>query len=161
MKRLMPILIVIALPLLAGCGSKSASNPPASPDTSAASAPAPADTSGVLAKSRYDDGPRAADEPVDAALAAQGEKLFQSKGCVTCHAWGKRVVGPDLKGVPAQRTSQWMENQILHPEVMTKEDPIAHALLMQYHTQMTNQHLTPDQAKMVVEYLKKRQKESK
>jgi len=115
----------------------------------------------VLAKSKYDDGPRASAEPIDAAGAAQGEKFFQSKGCVACHAWGKRLAGPDLKGVPAQRTSLWMENQILRPELMTKEDPISRQLLAQYKIQMTNMRLTPEQARMVVEYLKKRQRDSR
>jgi len=115
-------------------------------ETAAAAAPA--------AKSKYDDGPRAADSPVDAALAAQGKTLFTSKGCVTCHAFGKKVIGPDLKGVASQRSAEWMEQQIQHPEVMVKEDPISRDLLAQYKVPMTNQKVTPDQAKALVEYIK-------
>ena len=87
-------------------------------------------------------------------MAAEGKTLFTNKGCVTCHGFGKKVIGPDLKGVASRRTAQWMEQQILHPEVMTKEDPIAHALLVEYKVPMTNQKLTPEQAKAVIEYLK-------
>ena len=92
---------------------------------------------------------------MDDALAAQGEQLFTTRGCVACHAFGKKVIGPDLKGVAMQRTERWMEAQILHPDKMTQQDPAAKELLAQYKTQMTNQGLTADQAKAVIEYIKK------
>jgi mono/diheme cytochrome c family protein len=110
--------------------------------------------------SKYDAGPRAADSPVDPARAEAGEKLFQAKGCSACHGFGKRVSGPDLNGVTKRRTAEWMENQILHPEVMTHDDPISHDLLAKYALQMTNQHLTPDEAKSVIEFLKQHNRET-
>ena len=48
-----------------------------------------------------------------------------------------------------------MENQILHPDVMTKTDPISHELFATYALQMPKQGLTPDEAKQVIEHLKK------
>ena len=104
--------------------------------------------------SKYDAGPRAGEQPGDEELAEQGEKLFREKGCSACHAFGVRMSGPDLEGVSMRRTAQWMEHQILEPEVMVKEDPISRALFAQYALQMTNQHLTPAEAKAVIEYLK-------
>jgi hypothetical protein len=53
-----------------------------------------------------------------------------------------------------RRTAQWMEHQILHPDVMTKEDPIARQLFAQYSLQMPNQQLTQDEAHAVIEFLK-------
>lgn len=106
-------------------------------------------------KSPLDVGPRAGDSPVAAALAVKGEALFKSKGCTACHAYGKRLTGPDLKGVTRRRTAQWMESQILHPEVMIKQDPIARALFAEYNLQMANQGLVPDEAKSIIEYFKK------
>lgn len=106
-------------------------------------------------KSPLDVGPRAGDSPVAAALAVKGEALFKAKGCTACHAYGKRLTGPDLKGVTRRRTAQWMEAQILHPEVMIKQDPIARALFAEYNLQMANQGLVPDEAKSVIEYFKK------
>ena len=53
-----------------------------------------------------------------------------------------------------------MEQQILHPDVMTKEDPIAKELLAKYMVQMSNQGLKPEEAKAVIEYLKKMDEES-
>lgn len=151
MKAHASILAVFALALLAGCGGKPADEQSAS---SSPATPAPA-AGGVLAKSLYDDGPRAGDTPFDATAAAAGEKLFSTKGCTACHAWGKRLTGPDLKGVTQRRTTAWMENQILHPDVMTKTDPIAHELFATYALQMPKQGLTPDEAKQVIEHLKK------
>lgn len=110
--------------------------------------------------SPLDIGPRAGDAPVAAALAAQGEPLFKAKGCTACHAYGKRLTGPDLKGVTRRRTYQWMEKQILHPEIMTKEDPIARKLMAEYNLQMANQGLTPDEARAVIEYFKKLDEEA-
>ena len=104
--------------------------------------------------SKYDSGPRAGEQPIDEELATQGEQVFRAKGCSACHAFGVRMSGPDLKGVSMRRTAEWMEHQILEPEVMVKEDPIARGLFAQYALQMTNQHLTPAEAKAVIEYLK-------
>lgn len=157
MNRLASILLVFALAALAGCGGKPAEESPSS-STPAPSTPA---TSQVLAKSLYDDGPRAGESPVDAAAAAAGEKLFSTKGCTACHAWGKRLTGPDLKDVTKRRTQAWMEQQILHPDVMTKTDPIAREMFAQFALQMPKQGLTEEEAKQVIEYLKKRDKDGK
>lgn len=116
--------------------------------------------SGATVTSPYDGGPRAGEFPVEPALASQGEGLFKAKGCTACHAYGKRLTGPDLKGVTMRRTATWMEHQILHPEIMTKEDPISKQLLATYMVQMSNQGLKPEEAKAVIEYLKKMDEES-
>lgn len=159
MHRRAPILSVLALSLalLAGCGGQPAGDT-ASKETAAPSTP---EASKLLAKSLYDDGPRAGESPVDAAAAAAGEKLFSTKGCTACHAWGKRLTGPDLKDVTKRRTQAWMEQQILHPDVMIKTDPIARELFAQYALQMPKQGLTEAEAKQVIEYLKKRDAEGK
>ncbi|MCC6350576.1 MAG: cytochrome c [Candidatus Eisenbacteria bacterium] len=156
MNRYATCLLVSALVVLAGCGGKAEDQG----SSSASASPAPA-AGKLLAKSLYDDGPRAADSPVDAAAAAAGEKLFSTKGCTACHAWGRKLTGPDLKDVTKQRTATWMENQILHPDVMVKTDPIARALFAQFALQMPKQGLTETEAKQVVEYLKKRDKDGK
>ena len=132
--------------VLTSCSRKSAE--PTSTTPSAAGTP------GVAATSAYDAGPRAGESPVDESLAERGEPLFKSKGCSACHGFGQKLTGPDLNGVTMRRTAAWMEQQILHPEVMTKQDPISHALFAQYALQMPNQGLTPDEAKSVIEYLK-------
>jgi mono/diheme cytochrome c family protein len=97
---------------------------------------------------------------VDKEKVVAGEKLFQSKGCVVCHAFGKKVTGPDLAGVSQRRTQLWLEHQILHPEVMTKEDPIARDLLAKHSLQMPNQKLTEEEARAVIEYFKQKDREA-
>lgn len=120
----------------------------------AAAAPEPAKVSAMPASSPLDEGPRAADSPVDKSLEDQGEKLFKDKGCSACHTFGKKLTGPDLAGVTHRRTARWIERQILHPDLMVKEDPIAKQLFATHMLQMPNQGLTEAQAKAVIEYFK-------
>lgn len=159
MSRFTPVFVALAVLLLAGCGGR-----PSGDESAGSAAPSGAGkaaTGGVLAKSLYDDGPRAGDSPVDAAAAAEGEKLFSTKGCTACHHWGQRFTGPDLKGVTTRRTAAWMEHQILHPDEMVRTDPIAHELFAQFALQMPKQGLTEAEARQVIEYLKKRDVEGK
>lgn len=131
---------------LAGCGTKADDSTSASSASSASSA--------MPSQSKYDSGPRAGAQPIDEALVKVGEALFKDKGCSACHAFGTKMSGPDLVGVTQRRTAQWMENQILHPEVMVKEDPISRELMGIHALQMPNQGVAPDQAKAIIEYLK-------
>jgi len=139
------VLVFVGAVVLAGCGGGKSN------DTSAGAAGASA------SGSKYDAGPRAAEEPVDAALATRGEELFKTKGCSACHAFGARLSGPDLTGVAGRRTATWMEQQILHPDVMTKEDPISRQLMAEYALQMPNQGLTPEETRAVIEFLKSKE----
>jgi cytochrome c551/c552 len=137
-------LLLAALFLLApGCGRK-----------------APETTTEPPVTSPLDTGPRAGEFPVAERLAIKGQELFKAKGCTACHAFGRPLTGPDLRGVSMRRSVRWMENQILHPEIMTKEDPISHGLFAQFALQMPNQGLTPDEARAVIEYFKHKDKEA-
>jgi mono/diheme cytochrome c family protein len=138
----------VALMAVAGCGG-SGSGDGAGP-------------SGVTATgSLFDTGPRAGEAPPDEQLAEVGEKLFKTKTCSTCHGFGVRITGPDLQGVTDRRTAAWMEQQMLHPDVMTKEDPISHELLGKYAVQMPNLMLKPEEAKALIEFLKHKDQERK
>ena len=129
-----------------------------------AEAPAPAQTpppaTPPSTTSKYDAGPRAGESAMIAVLAAQGEKLFQAKGCTVCHGFGRKITCPDLVGVSMRRTTSWMEHQILHPEVMVKEDPISRELRKGFPLEMTNMKLTPVEARAVIEFLKKKDHEA-
>lgn len=161
MRRLTPTMVLILFALLAsGCGGGKPESETAAPSASSTPAPGATGTSAIPAVSPYDSGPRAAESPVDEARAEVGEKLFQTKICSTCHAFGKKVTGPDLAGVSQRRTQLWLEHQILHPEVMTKEDPIARELFVKHSLQMPNQKLTEDEARAVIEYFKRKDKEA-
>ena len=134
---------------LASCSGKpSGDNSASGPATPSASGPT------VAAVSLYDGGPRASETPVNQSLVEQGEGLFKTKGCSACHAFGQKLTGPDLAGVTHRRTAEWIEHQILHPEVMAKTDPISHGLFATFALQMPNQGLTPEEAKAVIEHFK-------
>ena len=146
MNRLVHLTWMAALIVLCGCGSHPSNGANAASSSSSSAAGA--------GTSRYDAGPRAGEQAIDEARVASGETLFKGKGCSACHAFGHKLSCPDLDGVTMRRTAQWMEQQILHPEVMTKEDPIAHRLFAQYSLQMPNQQLTQPEAKAVIEFIK-------
>ena len=152
--RSFPIFLLACAGLLAAGGCGGTSGEKASSGSSSGSA------SGTGSASKYDSGPRAADEPVDAAAAATGERLFKDKGCSACHAFGQKLTGPDLAGVARRRTAKWIEQQILHPDIMTKEDPVSHQLLAEFMLQMPNQGLTSEEARAVIEYFKHKDQES-
>ena len=164
MRRFALRLLLLATLTIAlhGCGGgagtdQTAGTPPATPTPAAeppkAAAPLPTE-------SKSDTGPRAGESAVNAAMATNGEKLFQTKGCMVCHGFGKKITCPDLVGVSMRRTARWMEEQILHPEVMVKEDRIAAELKAQYVLPMTNQGLTADEARAVIEFLKRKDREA-
>lgn len=148
MKRFIRAVLVLgAAWALAGCGGGGASQTDVAANASVVSSP-------------LDVGPRASDAPVAHALAERGEELFKSKTCSTCHAFGTRLTGPDLQGVTRRRTAAWMEKQMLHPEVMTKEDPIARELLGKYAVQMPNLMLKADETQALIEYMKEKDQEA-
>lgn len=154
---------------LSGCGggqqsSSTTENTTTTPpvdSTPVATTPAPAETTAVPATSPYDSGPRAGASAVNAALATTGEGLFRTKGCVTCHTYGKKTVtAPNLQGVTMRRTAEWMHHQIMHPDVMVKTDPITRDLVKDFKVPMTNMAVTEDQANALIEFLKREDKKS-
>ncbi len=160
MKLLAMLALILGLPVIAGCGSQGEAQ---QPSTSAASGTATTTTTAAkltTIPANLDAGPRAQTESRDEARAEVGEKLFSNKGCTACHAFGQKMSGPDMAGVTTRRTSKWMENQILHPDLMVKQDPAARALFAQFALQMPRQGLSADEARAVIEYLKKKDHEA-
>ena len=90
---------------------------------------------------------------LDASRAPVGEALFKVK-CSACHKLAERYIGPALAGVTQRREPEWILNQILNPEVMIVEDPVAKALLAEYIAPMANQHLTRDEAESILVYFR-------
>lgn len=126
---------------LAACGGSDA---PDSPDAASASAASP---SIELPVASVDVG------PIDAALASEGQSIFETR-CTTCHKMDSRYVGPPLGEVAGQREPEWIMNMILAPEKMLQADATAQALLAEYSVPMTNQNLTEEEARAILEYLR-------
>ena len=58
-------------------------------------------------------------------------------------------------GLLDRRTPEWVMNMILNPDVMEKQDPIAKKLVEEYNTLMLNQRLNEQQARELLEYIRK------
>ncbi len=93
-------------------------------------------------------------ETIDDAMVAKGSEIYEAK-CTACHKVEKKFIGPAPKGIMERRNPTWIMNMILDPEKMTKEDPIAKALLIEYNgAPMANQSLTEEEARAILEYFR-------
>lgn len=93
-------------------------------------------------------------ENIDQAMAAKGEELFKTN-CTACHKPDKKFIGPAPTGILERRTPEWVMNMIMNPEEMTKNDPLAKALLMEFNgSPMANQHMSEEQTRQILEYFR-------
>jgi cytochrome c5 len=122
---------------LAACGG--AADPPAPPASAAPGVELPIASVDV--------------GPIDAALATEGQGIFETR-CTTCHKMDSRYIGPPLGDVAGQREPEWIMNMILAPEKMLQSDADAQELLGEYSVPMTNQNLSEDEARALLEYLR-------
>jgi len=91
---------------------------------------------------------------IDESLVIAGKNTFKSK-CMACHSIDTKMIGPALSGVLNRRAPEWIMNMILSPEIMTKEDPDAIALLKEYNNiPMMPLGLTDLEAREILEYLR-------
>lgn len=140
--KILSIIPLFVLVLAVGCGSGSGEKEEAASPVNAAG------------ESTLNEGPKAVETMVlNKGLAAMGEQLFKDKACVTCHAVGERKQGPDLSGVANRRTERWIKKQILDPEWMLKNDPIARELMAEYALQMANQQVKEAECNALIQYL--------
>ncbi len=94
------------------------------------------------------------DAEIDQALAVKGKAVYDQM-CLACHRPDKKFIGPAPTGILERRSPEWVMNMILHPEMMTKEDPLAIELMAEFNNApMANQGLTEEQARAVLEYFR-------
>lgn len=158
---------LLALLVACGGGDKDASTPsttappapsqPAPPSqpsgTAAAPAAAPAETVGPEGPADIAV-PEIASISTDAAVAAEGEKIWNARGCGGCHQFGAKLVGPDLVGVTGRRPLVWIERMVLHPDEMLKRDPTAKDLFKTHMTPMPKQGVTDEELPKLLAYIK-------
>lgn len=144
--RSLALAVLLAF-VVAACGG--ADNPNATPESgeSASSEPASAASGVDFPVSEIELG------PIDAALAAEGQQVFETR-CTTCHRMSERYIGPPLGDVVVQREPAYIMNMILAPEKMLQSDPTAQQLLAEYSVPMTNQNLSEEEARAILEYLR-------
>lgn len=94
-------------------------------------------------------------EGIDEALAASGKGIVDMK-CTACHQLNdKRLVGPGFQGITSRREPEWIMNMITNVDVMLDNDPQAQALLEECLTRMPNQNVSADQARSILEFMRK------
>ena len=91
---------------------------------------------------------------IDQAMAANGKEIYDQM-CLACHRVGKKFIGPPPNGVLERRTPEWIMNMILNPQEMVQQDPLARDLLQEFNgSPMSNQGLTEEQARAILEYFR-------
>ena len=92
--------------------------------------------------------------PLDKAMTAGGKTVYDVK-CAACHKLSdEKLVGPGWKGVTDRRKPEWIMNFVTNTDEMIDKDPAAQAMLEQCMVRMPNQHLTDDEARHVLEYMR-------
>ncbi|WP_421801231.1 c-type cytochrome [Flagellimonas sp.] len=93
-------------------------------------------------------------DEIDQTMAANGKEVYDQM-CLACHRVGKKFIGPAPNGVLERRTPEWVMNMILNPQEMVQQDPLAKDLLQEFNgSPMSNQGLTEDQARAILEYFR-------
>lgn len=147
--------LVFALTILMSCGGDKAKN---EQDFSKPDAEEPATTN----TSDYD--PKRGEgkfdhvdlgTSLDQSMAAGGENVAGVK-CLSCHKpTEEKLVGPGWKGVTERRRPEWIMNFITNPDPMIDKDPEVQAQLEICLVRMPNQGLTDDEARSILEYMRK------
>lgn len=94
-------------------------------------------------------------ETLDAAMAANGVKVYDSK-CASCHKLtGERLVGPGWMGVTERHTAEWIMNFTTNTDAMLDKDPKAQAQLEICLVRMPNQNIADEDARNLYEFMRK------
>ncbi len=84
-----------------------------------------------------------------------GKATYELK-CLSCHKLtDERLVGPGWTGVTKRREPHWIMNMITNVETMLETDPEAQKLLEQCLVRMPNQNLNKDEARQVLEFMRR------
>jgi hypothetical protein len=96
--------------------------------------------------------------PLDDSMVARGSGLFDSK-CISCHKLtDEKLVGPGWQGITDRRTPEWIMNFITNTNVMLDSDLVAQQLVVTCTTRMPSQNLSDDQARAILEFMRKNDK---
>ncbi len=164
MKNIIKSMAAIAILTLVSCGGKEEKkkesiqlNQPAATETTneaPASTEKPSETVDLTNKGVGPIKSVVIPAEIDQAMAAKGMEIYKTN-CMACHKPDKKFIGPAPKGILERRTPEWIMNMIMDPEGMTKNDPLAKALLVEFNgSPMANQHMTEEQTRQILEYFR-------
>jgi mono/diheme cytochrome c family protein len=93
--------------------------------------------------------------PLDETMIAKGQTIYNVK-CAACHKLtAEKLVGPGWKGVTDRRQPEWIMNFVTNTDEMLNKDANAQALLEVCMVRMPNQNLKDDEARDIVEFMRK------
>jgi cytochrome c2 len=95
-------------------------------------------------------------EEVATPAEEEGQRLFRTRGCHTCHAVGKGTpLGPDLKGISARRSDEWLSRWLADPAAMIRASAELQSWPEQYGgIIMPNQNLTTAEIEALIAYMR-------
>jgi cytochrome c2 len=92
--------------------------------------------------------------PLDEGMIKNGKIIYDVK-CGACHKLtDEKLVGPGWKGVTSRRTPEWIMNFATNTDAMIDKDPTAQELLEKCMVRMPNQHISDDDARNVLEFMR-------
>jgi hypothetical protein len=93
--------------------------------------------------------------PLDEGMLKKGTQTYDVK-CASCHKLtDEKLVGPGWKGVTERRKPEWIMNFVTNVDVMLDKDAEAQAMLEVCMVRMPNQNLSDDEARSVLEFMRK------
>ncbi len=154
MKRMLRIAMIAVVALLWSCGPDASNQPAEQPKPPAQNNPEGALTEWEIVNGLGPIKEKLNIGPLDPQLAEKGAQIFETK-CSACHKLDERYVGPPLRDVTKRRTPEYVMNMILDPTAMVKYHPEVKKLLAQYFTPMTFQNVTTEDARAILEFLRR------
>lgn len=154
MKKNIVIASFVIAGFLASCGGNENASTGAAGNTSATEG-GTASYDPKRGEGKHTDATLALGDKLDASMAGEGEKISSVK-CFSCHKiTDEKLVGPGWKGVTQRRTAPWLMNFITNPDPMIDKDPEVQAMLELCLVRMPNQNLSDDEARQILEYMRK------
>lgn len=157
MKKITIFCSAMALSLLIACGGGDGSSSDSTASTGGEGPKSMVNTSDYDPKrgeGKWDHDNVKVGDKLDAAMAAEGKKIFDVK-CASCHKLtDERLVGPGWKGVTGRVTPPWIMNFITNPDPMIDKDPELQAQLEICLVRMPNQNLNDDEARKLLEFMR-------
>jgi cytochrome c2 len=85
-----------------------------------------------------------------------GRRLFQARGCHSCHTVGKgKLIGPDLQKVRLRRSEEWLSRWLADPAAMIRATPDLETWPDEYGgIIMPNQNLATSEIQALIAYMK-------
>lgn len=93
--------------------------------------------------------------PLNAEWVTVGENIYDTK-CLACHKLtDEKLVGPGWAGVTKKRQPEWIMNMITNVDMMLASDAEAQKLLEQCLVRMPNQNVSQEEARKILEFMRK------